>query len=130
MAEISITTFEDIHHVCLMYGLQQAYRRFPFLASNILMTPPPFRRNPKRPHIFIGRKTNPICVQYHKKDILVIYDEERVTVKVATEFAKAIMEEYLRLRHPYMKHVWNERILVESTTQHQIAEVILSNDCL
>lgn len=123
MKSITINTFEDLHHLCLMYGLKKTYMRYPFLAGNIMATPPPFHRNPERKRFFLGSRANPICVQYHKKDIVILYDEEKVADSVVPEFAKALMEEYLHLRHPYMAREWDGSRLVESSTRTQIAEI-------
>ena len=124
MTSVSIDTFEDIHHVCLMYGLKQAFRRFPFLAHNIMATPPPLRRNPERPALLIGCRTNPVSVQYYRKAMQVIYNEEKVSIREAQEFSKAVMEEYLHLRHPFMKHQWSDNRLLEISTGHLLAEII------
>lgn len=124
MTTVTITTFEDIHHVCLMYGLKQAYRRYPFLVHNIMATPPPFRRNPARSRIFIGSRLNPVNVHYFKKEISIIYDEGRVPDSDIHAFAAAVVEEYLRLRHPYMAYEWNDRKMTEPSSGHLIAEII------
>lgn len=123
MNTISIKTGEEIHHTCLMYGLNRAYARYPFLARNPLATPPPFRRSPERPALFIGCGMSPVCVQYYKTDMRVLYKKNKVTADEAAAFAKAIMEEYLALRHPFMKRKWEGGILMEETTGHTIAEV-------
>lgn len=123
MNTISIKTGEEIHHTCLMYGLNRAYARYPFLARNPLATPPPFRRSPERPALFIGCGMSPVCVQYYKTDMRVLYKKNKVTADEAAAFAKAIMEEYLALRHPFMKRKWEGGILMEETTGHIIAEV-------
>lgn len=107
-----------------MYGLKQAYKRFPFLAHNIMATPPPFRRNPERSPLFIGSKQNPICVQYFRKSLTLLYDEGRVSEIEIKEFGKAVVEEYLKLRHPFMKYSWEEKKLAETATQHMLAEII------
>lgn len=123
MNTISINTGEEIHHTCLMYGLNRAYARYPLLARNPLATPPPFRRSPERPVLFIGCGMSPVCVQYYKTDIRVLYKKSKVTADEAAAFAKAIMEEYLALRHPFMKRKWESGKLMEETTGHIIAEV-------
>lgn len=123
MKSITINTFEDFHHLCLMFGLKKAYMRYPFLAGNMMATPPPFYRNPERKRLFIGSRINPICVQYHNKDVVILYDEARVADSAVPEFAKAIMEEYLHLRHPYMATEWEGLSLVEASTKIQIAEI-------
>lgn len=123
MNTISIKTGEEIHHTCLMYGLNRAYARYPFLARNPLATPPPFRRSPERPALFIGCGMSPVCVQYYKTDMRVLYKKSKVTADEAAAFAKAIIEEYLALRHPFMKRKWEGGILMEETTGHTIAEV-------
>lgn len=123
MTNIQINAFEEIHHICLMYGLKMAYARFPFLVNNPVATPPPFRRNPKRPPLFMGTKINPVCVQYYGKDITILYNEAKVSEEEIVNFAKAVMEEYLHLRHPYMKRDWNGNSLTEPATGHLLAEI-------
>lgn len=123
MDKIAIHTFEEIHHVCLMYGLKKAFCRFPFLARNIMATPPPVRRSPERTRLLLGQKANPVNVQYYKSDILIVYNAEKAAVQEVLSFAKAVIEEYLLLRHPYMKTDWEGDILKESSSGHLIAEI-------
>ena len=127
MNTIKIETFEEIHHVCLMYGLKNAYCRFPFLTDNTLASPPPVRRNPSRAGLPIFLKRNPVNVLYYDRDLRVVFDENRIASKEAEEFAKAIIDEYLTLRHPYMKAVWNGRSLLESASEHLLARIITSS---
>lgn len=47
---------------------------------------------------------SPVCVQYYKNDILVLYKD--IEMPVAKEFARSIMEEYMRMRHPYLLYKW------------------------
>lgn len=47
----------------------------------------------------------PVCVQYYKNDILVLHNG--IEIPVAKEFARSIMEEYLRIRHPFLLYKWN-----------------------
>lgn len=121
MERISIHTYEELHHVCLMYGLKNTYERFPFLARNIMATPPPVRRKPERTSPLLGWKRNPVNVQYYKNDILILYNTEPYDVLA---FAKALLEEYLILRHPYMKTSWEEMTLREKESGHVIADII------
>ena len=67
---------------------------------------------------------NPVKVQYFKKDLTVLYDTNRVRIEEATAFAKAVIEEYLVLRHPYMNTSWNKQQLLETSSAHLVAEVI------
>ena len=123
MKRLSIHTFEEVHHVCLMYGLKLAYEKFPFLAKNSMATPPPVRRKPERTKPLIGFKNNPAYVQYFKNDIYIVYDAEKAGEPEASAFAKAVIEEYLGFRHPYMKTTWDGDILKESSSGHIIAEI-------
>lgn len=123
MEKLSIHTFEEVHHVCLMYGLKKAFGRFPFLARNPMATPPPIRRKPERTRLLLGQRMNPVNIQYFKSDILLLYNEEKAGIQAITAFAKAIAEEYLILRHPYMKTVWEGDTLKESASGHLIAEI-------
>lgn len=106
-----------------MYGLKKAFCRFPFLARNIMATPPPVRRSPERTRLLLGQKANPVNVQYYKSDILIVYNAEKAAVQEVLSFAKAVIEEYLLLRHPYMKTDWKGDILKESSSGHLIAEI-------
>ena len=119
-----ITTFEEIHHVCLMYGLKKAFARYPFLVNNIMATPPPVRRNPERTCSLFGFRHNPVNVQYFKKDIFILYDESRTSHDDIQAFAKALVEEYLSLRHPYMKTGWNGTRMEEAVSGHLIVEIL------
>lgn len=120
---ISINTFEEIHHVCLMYGLKKAFGRFPFLARNIMATPPPVRRSPERTRPLLGWKHNPVNVQYFRNGILLVYNEDKASERDVTSFAQAVVEEYLALRHPYMKASWDGNLLNETESGHLIAQV-------
>ena len=124
---ITIKTFEEIHHVCLMYGLKNAFGRFPFLVKNVLATPPPVRRKPERSRPLLLFRHNPVNVQYYNKDIRISYDIEKAGTNEVMAFAKAVVEEYLILRHPYMKSDWNGERLSESASGHLIAEI--TSDC-
>lgn len=120
---MTINTFEDIHHTCLMYGLKKAWLRFPFLVRNPLATPPPIRRNPQRPLLNIGGRFNPVNVQYYGKDIRILYEKERNTEEELIAFAKAVLEEYFNLRHPFMKYVEEGMEFRESSSMHVIARI-------
>lgn len=123
MKRVAINTFEDIHHVCLMYGLKKAFLRFPFLTADIMATPPPVRRNPERPSLFLGFRRHPVNVQYYNKDIHIIYNEDKIVLQEAVTFAKAVIVEYLAYRHPYMKTVWTDGSLSEAASGHVVAQI-------
>ena len=106
--------------MCLIYGLKKTYSRFPFMACNPMATPPPVRRKPERTRPLLGWKRYPVNVQYYKNDILILYNAEPGDVLT---FAKAMVDEYLALRHPYMKTVWEDNTLKESASVHVIAEI-------
>lgn len=119
---ITINTFEDIHHLCLMFGLKSTYLKYPFLANNPLAAVPPIHRNPERTGIF-GRN-KPLKVLYYKKSITIVYDEQKHEAEVMKAFARTLVNEYLALRHPYMKREWDGERLVEPDTVSTIAEII------
>lgn len=123
MKRLAIQTFEEIHHVCLMYGLKRAFERFPFLAANIMATPPPIRRKPEKSAPLLWFRRNPVNVQYFKNDILVVYNAEKAGYEEVSAFARAVMDEYLTLRHPYMKIVWENNILKEAASGHVLAQI-------
>lgn len=122
MKSIAIKTSEDIHHVCLIYGVKKAYFRYPSLTLNAMASPPPFLHNPKIKRVFIGSTVNPVSVQYYKKEITVLYDEQRVSQEEITGFAKAIIEEYFNTRHPFANHSWNGNMF--TTPERVVAEII------
>ena len=124
MNTISIKTGEEIHHTCLMYGLNRAYARYPFLARNPLATPPPFRRSPERPALFIGCGMSPVCVQYYKTDMRVLYKKNKVTADEAAAFAKAIMEE--REKGEF-KNIEDLRLRTGSTKS--VLDILQTNGC-
>lgn len=124
MNTIELHTFEDIHHVCLMYGLKNAFCRFPFLADNVMTTPPPIRRNPERPGLPVFIKKRLVNVLYYKNEVRVIFDESRVNDGEIKTFAMAIINEYLALRHPYMKAAWDNGQLHEAASGHLLAKIV------
>lgn len=132
MKRILINTFEDIHHVCLMYGLKNAFRRFPFLVRNTMATPPPVRRNPKKSRPLLLQKLHPVNVQYYRNEIVVFYDSDKFGKDEIIAFSKAVIEEYLALRHPYMKIEWVEETL-KGTASGDIPSTLLkyfpNTDC-
>ena len=120
MEKLFIHTFEEVHHMCLICGLKKTYGRFPFMACNPMATPPPVRRKPERTRPLLGWKRYPVNVQYYKNDILILYNVEPDDVLA---FAKAMVDEYLAIRHPYMKTVWEDNTLKEIASGHVIAEI-------
>ena len=94
-----------------MYGLKNAFRRFPFLVRNTMATPPPVRRNPKKSSPLLLQKLHPVNVQYYRNEIVVFYDSDKFGKDEIIAFSKAVIEEYLALRHPYMKIEWVEETL-------------------
>lgn len=118
---IRIKTNDDIHHTCLMYGLKLAYRRHPQLARDLNATPPPFRRNPELPRRFIGGRMAPVCVQYYNNDIIVLHNG--IETPVVKEFARSIMEEYLRIRHPFLLYKWNGDKMMSVNDADEIATI-------
>lgn len=127
MKRILINTFEDIHHVCLMYGLKNAFRRFPFLVRNTMATPPPVRRNPKKSSPLLLQKLHPVNVQYYRNEIVVFYDSDKFGKDEIIAFSKAVIEEYLALRHPYMKIEWAEETLKGTASGYILAGI--TADC-
>ena len=110
--------------MCLLYGVKNAFGRFPFLAKNILATPPPIRRNPLRSRIFLGLGQNPVNVLYYGADIYILYNEEKPDTDSIKAFSKVVLEEYLSFRHPYLKTVWNDTRLLETDSCYPVAEII------
>jgi len=123
MKILTLHTFEDVHHICLMNTLKYTYSRFPYLVNNIMATPPPIRRKPERTGVLLGMRRNPVNVQYYKNIIQILYDETKTNQNEMETFAKVLMEDYLALRHPYMKIAWEEARLKDSLTGRLISEI-------
>lgn len=127
MNTIEIQTFEEIHHVCLMYGLKKTFCRFPFLTDNVMASPPPVRRNPARAGVPLFLRRHPVNVLYYKAGLRVVFDESKVNPTDIQAFAKAVVDEYLALRHPYLKGVWNGGMLQEEASDHILAEFVTAS---
>lgn len=124
MLAITIKSSEDIHHTCLLHGLKRAYIHYPFLVTNILVSPPPFPTGANISLSFLGDKRNPLCVKYHKQTLVIVYDEKRVTSDIVTSFAQAVVEEYLALRHPYVACEWHGKSLTIHPSGEIWAEIV------
>jgi hypothetical protein len=127
MNTIEIQTFEEIHHVCLLYGLKKAFCRFPFLTDNVMASPPPLRRNPARAGVQLFLRRHPVNVLYYKAELRVVFDESKINLTDIQAFAKAVVDEYLAFRHPYLKGVWNGGMLQEEASGHLLAEFVTAS---
>lgn len=125
MTIVEIKTLNEIHHTCLLYGLKRAYMRFPMLVHNPLASPPPVRRNPERRPLLLGGGINPVSVQYYGCSMRVLCSKAGVAIEDVMDFARAVVDEYVALRHPYVKAEWQEESLVDMTSGTSIVALSL-----
>ena len=134
MKSVTVIFEEPLHHVCLMYGLKQAYGRMPFLNKQVLevrgkivtvdnvAAPPPMMRNPDR-RTSLRKTRNMVSVSYWKDKLSIEYREDMCSCEDITAFVNNLIEDYLHFRHPFMKTVIKDGRCDEQTSGHLIAEI-------
>lgn len=136
MKTITVIFDEPLHHVCLMYGLKQTFGKMPFMNRRIIriggrtmimekpVASPPMMRNPQRASSRIRTSQNIVDVSYWRERLAVEYDEGICSIEDITTFVANLVEDYLQHRHPFMKISVENGIIKESSSGHQIAEII------
>ena len=125
---------ESLHHICLMYGLKQAFARMPFLNKKVLeirgrvhimdnpVPPPPMISNPTRRQR--GRAIRSIVkVSYWREWLYVEYRDELCSQEDITAFVENLIVDYLHFRHPFMKAEIRDGRCKETSSGHLIAEI-------
>ena len=126
---------EPLHHVCLMSGLKQTYDRMPFLNKRLLevrgkvMTidniepPPPMMKKPSRRTGIRGTRYM-VGVSYWKNKLSIEYREDMCSCEDITAFVNSLIEDYMHFRHPFMKTVTEDTVVLEIASRHRIAQIM------
>ena len=126
---------ERLHHVCLMHGLKQTYDRMPFLNKRVLevrgkvmtidniVPPPPMMNNPGRRTGMSGTR-NMVGVSYWKNKLSIEYREDMCSCEDITAFVNSLIEDYMHFRHPFMKTVTEDTVVLEIASRHRIAQIM------
>ena len=125
---------EPLHHVCLMSGLKQTYGRMPFLNKRVLevkgkvitidnIAPPtPMMKSPSRRTGIRGTR-NMVGVSYWKNKLSIEYREDMCSEDIAA-FVNSLIEDYMHFRHPFMKTVTEDTVVLEIASRHRIAQIM------
>ena len=134
MKTMTVVFEEPLHHVCLMHGLNQTYRRMPFLNKKVLeargktvtidnvVAPPPMMRAPERGTSMRGMR-NMVGVSYWKNKLSIEYREDMCACEDITAFVNNLIEDYLHFRHPFMKTITEGDEVLDAASRHKIAVI-------
>ena len=126
---------EPLHHVCLMHGLKHSFGRMPFLNKKVLevrgkrividnpVAPPPMMSNPNR-KMRMKVTRNMVDVSYWKNRLSIEYREDMCSHEDITAFVNNLIEDYLHFRHPFMKTVTEDTVVLEIASRHRIAQIM------
>ena len=135
MKTVTVIFEEPLHHVCLMHGLKQTYDRMPFLNKRLLEVrgkvitidniapPPPMMKNPSRRTAIRGTR-NMVGVSYWKNKLSIEYREDMCSCEDITAFVNSLIEDYMHFRHPFMKTVTEDTVVLEIASRHRIAQIM------
>ena len=135
MKTVTVIFGEPLHHVCLMHGLKQTYDRMPFLNKRLLEVrgkvvtidniapPPPMMKNPSRRTAIRGTR-NMVGVSYWKNKLSIEYREDMCSCEDITAFVNSLIEDYVHFRHPFMKTVTEDTVVLEIASRHRIAQIM------
>ena len=135
MKTVTVIFEEPLHHVCLMHGLKQTYARMPFLNKRVLevrgkvmtidniASPPPMMKNPSRRTAIRGTR-NMVGVSYWKNKLSIEYREDMCSWEDITAFVNSLIEDYMHFRHPFMKTVTEDTVVLEIASRHRIAQIM------
>ena len=135
MKTVTVIFDEPLHHVCLMHGLKQTYDRMPFLNKKVLevqgkivtidnvIAPPPMIKNPDR-RTSMRRMKDMIGVSYWKDKLSIEYREDMCSCEDITAFVNSLIEDYMHFRHPFMKTVTEDTVVLEIASRHRIAQIM------
>ena len=135
MKTVTVIFEEPLHHVCLLSGLKQTYGRMPFLNKRVLevrgkvmtidniVPPPPMMNNPSRRTGTSGTR-NMVGVSYWKNKLSIEYREDMCSCEDITAFVNSLIEDYMHFRHPFMKTVTEDTVVLEIASRHCIAQIM------
>lgn len=131
---MTVTFNEPLHHVCLIYGLRETFRKLPFLnrkvreiRGSVIVTdnplaPPPVMKNPNRKSTMADRR-NLVNVSYWRETLTIEYNEEICCSGEINAFAETLISDYLHFRHPFIRTEFQDGKCQETMTGHKIAEI-------
>lgn len=134
MNAVTVKFNEPLHHVCLMHGLAQTFKKMPLLNKKVLevrgkvvaidnvVAPPPKMRNPQRVRGAIKSRSL-IEVSYWNDKFSVEYRVDMCHKEDVIEFVQTLMQQYLQLRHPYMNTEFIDGKCRERSNGKTIAEM-------
>ena len=135
MKTVTVIFEEPLHHVCLLSGLKQTYDRMPFLNKRVLevrgkvmtidniVPPPPMMNNPSRRTGTSGTR-NMVGVSYWKNKLSIEYREDMCSCEDITAFVNSLIEDYMHFKHPFMKTVTEDTVVLEIASRHRIAQIM------
>ena len=135
MKTVTVIFEEPLHHVCLISGLKQTYARMPFLNKRVheirgkvmtidnIVPPPPMMNNPSRRTGIRGTR-NMVGVSYWKNKLSIEYREDMCNCEDITAFVNSLIEDYMHFRHPFMKTVTEDTVVLEIASRHRIAQIM------
>ena len=135
MKTVTVIFEEPLHHVCLLSGLKQTYDRMPYLNKRVLevrgkvmtidniVPPPPMMNNPSRRTGTSGTR-NMVGVSYWKNKLSIEYREDMCSCEDITAFVNSLIEDYMHFRHPFMKTVTEDTVVLEIASRHRIAQIM------
>ena len=135
MKTVTVIFEEPLHHVCLMSGLKQTYDRMPSLNKRVhevrgkvmtidnIVPPPPMMNNPGRRTGIRGTR-NMVGVSYWKNKLSIEYREDMCSCEDITAFVNSLIEDYMHFRHPFMKTVTEDTVVLEIASRHRIAQIM------
>ncbi len=135
MKTVTVIFEEPLHHVCLMHGLKQTYDRMPFLNKRVLevrgkvvttdnvIAPPPMMSNPNR-RSSARKVRNMVGISYWKNKLSIEYREDMCNCEDITAFVNSLIEDYMHFRHPFMKTVTEDTVVLENASRHRIAQIM------
>lgn len=134
MKTLTVIFEEPLHHVCLMSGLKQTYARMPFLNKKVfevrgkivaidnVIAPPPMMISPDK-RTSIRRMKDMVGVSYWKNKLSIEYREDMCSEDI-TAFVNSLIEDYMHFRHPFMKTVTEDTVVLEIASRHRIAQIM------
>ena len=135
MTRMTVIFEEPLHHICLMYGLKQTYSRMPYLNKKVMeirgrvmtidniVAPPPMMNNPSRRKSIRGTR-NMVGISYWKNKLSIEYREDMCNCEDITAFVNSLIEDYMHFRHPFMKTVTEDTVVLEIASRHRIAQIM------
>ncbi|MBO5193335.1 MAG: hypothetical protein J6B62_00415, partial [Bacteroidales bacterium] len=84
--------------------------------------PPPMMKNPSRRTGIRGTR-NMVGVSYWKNILSIEYREDMCSEDI-TAFVNSLIEDYMHFRHPFMKTVTEDIVVLEIASRHRIAQIM------